>query len=147
MGLIILTDKKFIIFGLLTLLIIGSISIFVVKAETQEKGESHWFGKSLRGHWKGRERGFDNKTSFSNDLKEKLGLPEDATEEEVKEAIKQRRETHREEWKKRVKEKLGLPESASDEELREAMKKWRDENKDPLRGFGHRKHGFDKRGG
>ena len=142
-----MTDKKFIIFGLLTLLIIGSISIFAVTAETQEKGESHRFGKSLRGHGRRCDGRFDNKTSFSNDLKEKLGLPEDATEEEVKEVIKQRRETHREEWGKRVKEKLGLPESASDEELREAMKKWRDENKDPLRGFGYRKHGFDKRCG
>ncbi len=61
-------------------------------------------------------------------MKEKLGLPEDATQEDIMNAMMQNRETLMEEHMTTVKEKLGLPEDATDEEVQDALNQWREEN-------------------
>ncbi len=59
------------------------------------------------------------------EIREELGLPEDATREQVMEAM-------REAQVQKVKEKLGLPEDASEEEVLDALKEWGEENKELL---------------
>lgn len=68
-------------------------------------------------------------------MKSELGLPEDATNEQVKEALKQKFEAEKTAQLERVKTKLGLDSSASEEQVQEALAKWREDNKDLL-GFG-----------
>ena len=66
---------------------------------------------------------------------EKLGLPEDATMEDVKAAMKEKIAATKEEWMSAVREKLGLPEDASLEDVKAALQEWKEENKDLAGGF------------
>lgn len=83
-------------------------------------------------------------------IREKLELPENASVEEIREAMKENMESLREERLNKIKEKLGLPEDATEEEVKTALQEWREENKDLIIGLGgqgpgmHR--GFGMRG-
>lgn len=75
------------------------------------------------------------------EVREELGLPEDATQEEFREAMQEHRMAE-------IREKLGLPEDATDEEVREALKEWREENRTLIQGMhrgGFRHKGFGGR--
>lgn len=76
-----------------------------------------------------------NTTNFT----ESLGLPANASYEEIRSAVRERMETEREGLLARVKEKLGLHEDATNEEIKEALKQWREENKDLMRASMHNK--------
>ena len=165
-----MTNKKFVMAGLVALLIIGIVSVFAIGTE-----EKSWF--SHKG-WKSSEnhmyKNFGDKSSWleklglpsdatetqiqevlkeqweqrkakhSQAVMEKLGLPEDATQEQVIEALKQKRETDKIARLERIKAKLGLSEDTSEQEIIKALQNWREENKDLLSSFDHRGYGFHK---
>lgn len=100
--------NKLIVLGIIALLTIGIASVFVI-------GSSDKFHKK----WIGIHKNFDKSVWL-----EKLGLSEDASEEEIWEAKKSKLE----ERHFNIIEKLGLPEDASDEEVQAALEEWK-ENK------------------
>ena len=163
-------NKKFVMIGLVGLLIIGIVSVFATGTE-----DKSWFGhKGWLGSGKHFYKNFGDKSSWLEKLglpsdstetqvqealkeqweqrkadhnlaiREKLGLSEDATQEQVIEALNQKRETDNIARLERIKAKLGLSDGASEEEVIEALQNWREENKDLLSGFGHRGYGFHK---
>ncbi len=74
---------------------------------------------------------------------EKLGLPEDATMEDIHAAMKEKTAAIKEEWLSAVREKLGLPEDASLEDVKAALQEWKEENKDLAGSFKmHKKAGM-----
>ena len=163
-------NKKFVIVGLVALLIIGIVSVFATGT-----GDKSWFGHK---GWKSSGEHFYKNFGDKSLWLEKLGLPSDATEEQIQEAIKEQWEQRKAEYNKAIREKLGLSEDAtqeqvivalkqkresdkikrfqqiktklglsddvSEEEVIEALQNWREENKDLLSGFGHRGYGFHK---
>jgi len=99
--------NKLIVLGIIALLTIGLTSVLVI-------GSSDFHKK-----WIGKHKYFDKSVWL-----EKLGLSEDASEEEIWEAKKSKfGDRHF-----NIKEKLGLPEDASDEEVQAALEEWK-ENK------------------
>jgi len=112
--------NKLIVLGIIALLTIGIASVFVF-------GSSDNFHKN----WIGKHKFFDKSAWI-----DKLGLPEDASEEEIWEAKKSKWE----DWNSKIKEKLGLPEDATDKEVQAALEEWK-ENKD----FNHKGfHNYNK---
>jgi len=100
--------KKLMVLGIIAILTISIISVFVI-------GSSDKFHKK----WMGIHKNFDKSAWL-----DKLGIPEDASQEEIWETKKLK-------WGERhsnIKEKLGLSEDASDEEVQAALKEWK-ENK------------------
>ena len=73
------------------------------------------------GHWN-----IDNIT-------ESLGLPKNATREEIKNAMIDKMKTERDQLISKVKDKLGLPQTASDEDVKNALSQWTKENGDLIR--------------
>jgi len=135
-------NKNFVMVVLVALfvLVMGIAGfVFAVGAETQERGNSQWFSKSWKGHREGCR-------TWRGDLRERrvegLELPEDASTEQIREALKQQRESQHEERLKRIRDKLSLPADASEEQVKEALQKWRKENKDLIVGFGHKRWRF-----
>lgn len=163
-------NKKFVIVGLVALLVIGIVSVFVIGTE----GKSWFSHKSWKNSGEHFYKNFGDKSSwleklglpsnatetqiqgalkdqweqkhmeYNKKIREKLGLPEDATQEQVTESLKQKRKNDNIARLQRIKAKLELSEDASEEEVQEALQKWREENKDLLLGFGHKRCGFHK---
>jgi hypothetical protein len=136
-----------------TALVAFGLLMAVNATEGMEKRGRMGFFK--RGFGMGQRGGHGNKTALLEDL----GLPEDATTEQVRdavwekqladlgltedstigefrEAMEARRQERHEERLDQVREKLGLTEDATEEEIWEAMKQWREENKGLLSGGG-----------
>ncbi len=75
----------------------------------------------------------------------KLGLPEGATEDEVRAAMKEKWAEHKGDRIEKIKEKLGLPEEATEDDVREAMRQYWEENKDHMHGFrGHKRQSYSE---
>lgn len=151
--------KKFLVAGLSTLLIFGIIA--AVNAVTDGIGEGRGAGFFRGFRMKG--LGMD-KSSTIEDLclpedatpeevmeaiwekrLEELGLTEDSTIKELKEAVKERMQASWEEKLPELKEKLGLPDDATEEDVKEALKEKREGCKEfcHRRGFrGRRIGGF-----
>lgn len=126
-------NKKIVIIGLVTILVIGIISAFAMGTE-----DKSWFGhKGL----KSSEKHFNKNLGDKSFWLEKLGLPADATKTQIQEALKEKWEEGKTGYHNKIREKLGLPENASEEEIQEALQKWREENKNK---FGHKRHRFHK---
>lgn len=138
---------------LTALLAIGTVFVFATEAETQPEeqncraGIRHPFFNKMKERLDLPEDA--TREEIGEAMKEKmaeriatiigeLGLPEDATREQIREALMEEREANRAEHIQRVKEKLGLPEDATEEEIRAAIAEWREENKDLLRAGCHR---------
>lgn len=126
--------EKFVMIGLVALLVIGIVSAFATGA-----GDKSWF--SHKG-WKSSGNHFYK--NCEDKKLDKLGLPPNATETQIQEALKGYFGQRKIEYGEIIREKLGLLEDASEEEVIEALQKWREENKDHLSGFGHRRYGFHK---
>lgn len=106
--------------GIVALMLLGVVLVFSAGAEIQENGNTKWISGEWKRHGRGLHAGFiDN--SFSSNLKERLGLPSDATDDEVKDVLKERWAQRKNNHTKTIKEKLGLPEDASTEQIREAL--------------------------
>ena len=104
-------NKKFVIAGLIVILVVGIVSVFAI-------GDKSWFGHKA---WKksGKHLNFGDKSAWL----EKMGLPSDATETQIIEAKK---ELWGQDHMIDIREKLGLPEDASEEEVQEALQKWKE---------------------
>ena len=130
-------NKKFIVVGLIIILVIGIASVFA----TGEKDKS-WFGHK---DWKRGGKHFNKNFGDKSSLLEKLGLPSDANKAQIREASKGKWEQKYIKSGKKLKEKLGLPEDASKEEIKETLQMWQEENKGHLSGFGYKRHKFHKK--
>jgi hypothetical protein len=127
-------DKKYIRNGIITLILIVGLSILAVGAFTTDKEGHHSFNKK---HWDG-VKGEYNKSSHHecgeykekhhDMLMEKLGLSDDASEEEIHDAWKEKKMQWYEQNREKLLEKLGLPEDATDEEVKEALQEWKNNN-------------------
>jgi len=112
-------NKKFLMIGLILLLIIGLVSVFV--SGTQNK--------SSYGHYGWKNGGGCNYNNVDKSAwLEKLGLTSDATDEEIIEAKKELFGQHKTNHWVNIKEKLGLSDDASDEEVEDALQKWKEGN-------------------
>ena len=127
-------ENKLLVAILVAILVLGGDSVVSVT------GMHSWAKKKMGGF---DERGFGKQLPFfgknersmvgmPEGLKEELGLPEDATDEQVKDALIQKKEQEANARLATVKEKLGLPEDSSYEQVSEALSAWREENKDLL---------------
>lgn len=163
-------NKKFMMIGLVTLLLIGIVSVFAIGID-----DKSWFSyKGWKSNGKHFYKNFGNKSpwleklglpsnatetqiqealkeqweqkhvGYNKKIREKLGLPDDATQEQVIETLKQKRVNDQIARLQRIKAKLGLPDDASEEEVKDALQKWQEENKDLLIGFGHKGYRFHK---
>ena len=108
------------------------VAAFVYAQETKPQQENFIFNKS-----KMHLHGFFGKEHLSN-LKQKLGLPENATSEQIKEAIKNKWATEQEKNFEIAREKLGLNENASIEDVQSALYKWAQENKELVNAIHHK---------
>ncbi|MBI5066427.1 hypothetical protein HZA97_09410 [Candidatus Woesearchaeota archaeon] len=114
--------------GVILLLVVGLASFFSLTG-------AHGWGKDrMMGGFGPKFFGQRSEASVEDfsKVKQDLGLPEDATNEQVKEALKQKFETEKAAKLEKVKTKLGLDSSASEEQVKEALAKWREDNKDLL---------------
>ncbi len=108
-------NKKFLIAGLIALLIVGVVSVFAMGM----------YDKSGYGHWKMSKfshKNFGDKGAWS----EKLDIPSDATKAQIKEALKAHYGKTKAGYTIKIREKLGLPDDASEEEVQEALQKWKE---------------------
>ncbi len=135
--------KKIMVFGVAALLIIGLVSVaLAVNMKTQEK-IGHRFDNVKD------ELGLPEDASRQQvraavrvRIMGRLKLPEDASRQQIRNAMRQEREIQHKERLKKIRDKLGLPAEATEEEVKEALQEWRQENKDLIAGFGHKKRGF-----
>ena len=111
-------NKKLVMIGLLGILIIGVVSVFAVGAQNK------YHYKDWKKFGEHTYKNFYDKNAWL----EKLGLPLDATKDQIMEAKK-------EQWGKgkanhmfNFREKLGLSDDASEEEVKEAWQKWKEDN-------------------
>jgi len=120
--------KKLLMAGLAVVLIIGLVSVFAIGTQ-----------KSWYGHKAWKKSGEHNFKDFDMSAwLEKMGLPADASEEEIIEAKKALwgkdkiehiwEEGDKEDYMINMREKFGLPPDASEEEVKEAWMKWKEEN-------------------
>jgi len=80
--------------------------------------------------------------AFWNKQLEDLGLTENSTLREYRQALEAKMQADREERNQKLMEKLSLSQNATTDEITDAMKKWREENKELLpRGGIHLRHG------
>ena len=107
--------KKLMVIAIIALLTIGIASVCVI-------GSSDDFHKK----WIGIHKNFDKSAWL-----EKLGLSEDASDEEIWEAKKSKWG----DWNSKIKEKLGLPEDTSDEEVQAALEEWKENKVFKHKGF------------
>jgi hypothetical protein len=135
-------DNKYLRIGIIALILIVGISILAVGAFTTDKEGHHSFSKdnwdSVKGdHYKsahhecGDYKGkFGHAKNLSKEeyhdiLIEKLGLPDDASDEEILGAVKENKMQWQEQYRDKLLEKLGLPDDATDEEVKEALQEWK----------------------
>jgi len=128
-------ENKWLITGLIVIVVLGMVSTFTFTG-------MHSWNKGKMSGWFDGQKNFGKHLFFGKterpmmdvpeNLKEELGLPEDATDEQVKDALIQKKEQEYDARSLTVKSKLGLPANASDEQLKEALMAWREENKDLL---------------
>ena len=105
------------------------------------------FGKHFRGMHAMNGGQFSERPCFEG-MKESLGLPEDATQEQVREAMQLKRSEMHSEMLQKAREKLGLEEDSTDDEIQNALDSWREENIDLIMASGHGMHrGFQKPAG
>ncbi len=132
--------------GLALILLLSAAVVFAQGTQNKEGSFKHgeFFGKGHRmlgdgfspkfnGEF-GMPRNIDRKETKATII-ENLGLTKNATEEEIKEAFKQKREEMRLQQLQEVKEKLGLSSDATEGDRLKALQDWREENK-VLIGFG-----------
>jgi len=65
-----------------------------------------------------------------------LGLTWDSTIAEYRDAVKARMLERRQEGLKSMREKLGLAEDATEEQVKEALRQWREDNREMMPGMG-----------
>lgn len=125
--------------------IVGLIVVFVFVgiafANSYEFGHckiNSRFGKFAFHNMTGESNKFYKHLNITN-FTESLGLPENATHEEIKNALKEKMEIEREQLIARVKEKLGLSKDATDEDVKNALNQWREENIDLIEALMHNK--------
>jgi hypothetical protein len=150
------TKKKILVVGAAALMVIG----FVVAANAAVQG-------GAGAPWKGWGRQGMDKAN----LTASLGLPENATREQIgdamwekkikdlgltdsstlaeyRQAVKAQMQSNMEQRKQGILAKLGLPADATKEDIQNAMQKWRQDNKELLPGKGgHRGFGMGFGGG
>ena len=150
--------KKLLIVGAAALMVVGLVMAVNV---TQQGGKSPGIGW-MKG-W-GRHMPPGNQTLLANlglpenatrqqisdamwekQLKD-LGLTDDSTLREYRQALEAKRKTANDERMQALKEKLNLPANATQEDIQNATKQWRNDNKELLQGKGQRP-GFGMRGG
>ena len=111
-------NKKVVIIGLLSIFIIGVFSVFVVGAQNKY-------------HYNGWKKFGEHTYKHSYDKSawlEKLGLPSDATKDQIMEAKKEHWGEGRVNHMFNFREKLGLSDDASREGMKEAWQKWKEDN-------------------
>lgn len=122
--------RKIWMIGLVVLLIIGVVSIFAVSAQTGEgnqknpfcgKNKQGIFSKGFRSH-----SGFLNHSAELDKFKEQLNLSEDATKEDILEALKEKKGTWKRQHATNLHEKHGLPVDVTDDQVREDWKQKRE---------------------
>ena len=155
--------KKFAIAGIAAFLLVCSAFVFA-----QPNGEGNGWGfAGLRNGMFGYMAKPDIKENLGLEedatreevkaaMLENLGLTEDSSKEEIRDAIKQKKIEMKEQVMEQIKEKLGLPSDATQEEVHDALQEWREENgvlcgacqgKMKGKGFGPEFHrGFGPRG-
>jgi len=108
--------------------IIGAISVFVVSAQTDKDEKRFHFWQKGEGCSYSKDKinsGYFDDPEKLELIKNKLALPDDASKEDVLNALKEKKT-----WKgyhKNFKEKLGISEDASEEEIKEAMQKYKED--------------------
>ncbi|MBW2985099.1 hypothetical protein KY313_00385 [Candidatus Woesearchaeota archaeon] len=112
-------NKKLVMMGLLGILIIGVVSVFAIGSQNKYDYKG-WkkFGDYTH-------KNFYDKSAWL----EKLGLPSDATKDQIMEAKKEHWGKGKANHMFNFREKLGLSDDASEEEVNEAWQKWKGENK------------------
>ena len=112
-------NKKFMIIGLIAILIVGLVSVFAIGTHN----------KSQYGHWGLKKCGDCTHKNFEDKgaWLEKMGLPSDATEAQIIEAKKELWGKDKADYMLNIREKLGLPDDASEEEVQEALQKLKEE--------------------
>jgi hypothetical protein len=120
--------NKFMIIGLIVILVVGIVSVFAT-------GD---YGKSWYGHkgWKGMGKHSSHHGDKSGWL-EKMGLPGDASHEEIIEAKKNLQWGGHGDHMNIMRQKLGLPEDASDEEVKEAWQEIKGAERNEKKSFCH----------
>ena len=121
-------NKKFLIAGLIVILIAGIVSVFAIGVQDKLYGHKAW---KKSGEYT--DKNFEDQSAWL----EKLGLSSDATEAQII-AAKKEIWGHKADYMIDIREKLGLPDDASEEEVKEALQKWKEE-KNFHKGFGFHK--------
>ena len=112
-------NKKMVMIGLLSILVIGVVSVFAVGAQNK------YHYKDWKKFGEHTYKNFYDKSAWL----EKLGLPSDATKDQIMEAKKEHWGKGKANHMFNFREKLGLSDDASEEEVKEAWQKWKGENK------------------
>ena len=111
-------NKKFVMAGLIVILIVGLVSVFAIGTQKSWYGHKGW-KKSGEHTYKN----FEDKSAWL----EKMELPSDATEDQIIAAKKEHWGESKADYMITIREKLGLPDDASEEEVQEALQKWKEE--------------------
>ena len=113
-------NKKFVIAGLIVIIIVGVASVFAIGIQNKS-----WYGhKDCKKSGEHTCNNFEDKSAWL----EKMGLSSDATEAQIIEAKKEIWGQDKEDYMIAIREKLGLSDDASEEEVQEALQKWKEEN-------------------
>lgn len=123
-------NKKIVIAVLIFILVIGVVSVFAIGSKDKSwYGHKDWKKSGIYFH-----KNFEDKSVWL----EKLGLPSDATYDQIIAAKKEKWMNGKENHFVYIREKLGLPDDASDEEVWEEKKKWK-KGKNFHKGYGFHK--------
>lgn len=142
------TKKKLLIVGAAALIVVG----LVVAANAVEQGAGFagkgWMRGGMGRHGQNMTSVFENLGLPANATMEQvrdamwekrikdLGLTDESTLAEYRQALKAKMQANHEQQMQDVKAKLNLPENATKEDIQAAMKQWRADNKALLPGKG-----------
>lgn len=112
-------NKKFVIIGLIVILIVAVVSVFAM-------GHTNlWYGHNDK---KKCGECANKNFEYKSDWLERMGLPSDSTYAQIISAKKENWMQDSADYMVNIREKLGLPDDASEGEVQEALQEWKEEN-------------------